>query len=274
MPNEEVKIPNKEELLGSTEKTEQASEPEYTEIEQRALEQGWKPKDKWQGDPDQHRSAREYLDRGELLGKIKSQSTQLDEIKRALVGMGEHNKRVYQAGYESALKELKQQKLAALEDNDTKRVLEIDDQIDATKDAIRQIRSTPPAVAPGPSEVTKQWMADNEWYVKDTAMRHVANGIASDFGRANPGATEQQLYDFLDKEIRKELPEKFKRKAAPSPDGEGRQVNGGSGNKGGTSFEKLLDSMTEDQARIARTLVKSGAITKEKYVEDFNAMNG
>jgi hypothetical protein len=281
----DVKIPSKEELLNAaegeqqTEQTQETQEPQYTETELKALEQGWKPKDKWEGNPEDHRSAREYLDRGELLGKIKSQNTQLSEIRDALRGMSEHNRKVYAAGYENALRELKQQKLAALRDGEPEQVLAIDDKIDETKDAIRAIKAQPPAVQ-GPSPVTKSWLEDNSWYGNDMVLTHYANGVATEVGRSGPNVTEQMVYDAIDKAVRKEFPEKFGARkqtvGALSPDGEGRKAAGAGKptSNANNSFEKILSGMSEMEASIARNLVKTGGLTKEKYVEDYMRIRG
>lgn len=281
---QEVKIPTREEILNGDEQatTESATSAtpgkdssDYTEVEQSALKQGWKPKDQWEGDPDQHRSAREYLDRGELLGKIKSQNAKLDEFNRTLAVMSEHNKRVYAAGYEKALGDLKLQKKEALREGDADAVMEIDDKIDETKEALRNIKNTN-TTPQGPSVTTQNWLQENEWYAKDRVMRAAANEMAVEYVKSHANASEEQIYDYIDKEIRKELPEKFGKKAAtsaPNPDGQSRKVTN-SGGKSGMSFEALLDTMDDDQARIARTLVKTGALTKEKYVEDYQKMFG
>lgn len=280
--NKEVKIPTREEILNGDEQTTTESgktatqeSPDYTEVEQSALKQGWKPKDQWEGDPDQHRSAREYLDRGELLGKIKSQNAKLDEFNRTLAVMSEHNKKVYAAGYEKALGDLKLQKKEALREGDADAVMEIDDKIDETKEALRNIKNTN-TTPQGPSVTTQNWLQENEWYAKDRVMRAAANEMAVEYVKSHQNASEEQIYDYIDKEIRKELPEKFGKKAAttaPNPDGQSRKVTT-SGGKSSMTFEALLDTMDDDQARIAKTLVKTGALTKEKYVEDYQKMFG
>lgn len=251
-----------------------AETSEYTATELRAMEQGWKPLDKWEGDPEDHRGAKEYLDRGELLGKIKSQNTQLHEIRGIVANMSEHNRRVYAAGYERALVELKVQKANALREGEAETVIELDDKIDETKDAIRAITRPQQTQPSGPSEVTTSWVGRNEWYKTNKVMRNHANGIASELGRQQPGISETDLYEQIDAEMRKDFPEAYRKGvvSAPSPDGEGRRSVGGKPVAGG-SFEKLLGTMTETQAQIARSLVKSGAITKEKYVEDWGVIS-
>lgn len=282
----EVKIPTKEEILNG-ESTQQrpapesgkaaTGEPSYTAVELEAIKQGWKPKSEWDGDPDQHRSAREYLDRGELLGKIKSQSSQLEEMRRAIGAMSEHNKKVYQAGYEKALTELKARKITALKEGDAELVLALDDEIDKTKDAIREVRNTTVQL-PRTSTETADWLARNKWYATDAVAHAAADELARQYARSHPNCTEADIYEYIDAELPKELPHKFGKKqnqSAPDPEGESRRGSGNGGSKGGTTtFEKLLDTMTSDQAQIAKTLVKTGAITKEEYVKQYNQMMG
>lgn len=280
----EVKIPTKEEILGDGKGTNvqeskqgeaSTKEPTYTKLEEEALKQGWKPKSEWDGDPEQHRSAREYLDRGELLGKIKSQSGQLEEMRKAIGAMSEHNKKVYQAGYEKALTELKARKITALKEGDAELVLAIDDEIDKTKDAIREVKAQPTQV-PRTSSATAEWLAKNKWYATDAVGRAAADALAVQYARSHPGATEEDIYTYIDEELPKELPHKFGKKqtSAPDPEGESRRGTGNGNIKGVTSFEKLLDTMTSDQQTIAKTLVKSGAITKEEYVKQYAQMMG
>lgn len=282
---EDVKIPSKDELLNADSQEpadnteEHTEEPQYTEIEKQAMAQGWKPKDQWDGDPNQHRSAREYLDRGELLGKIKTQNQQLTEIRAALQQMSEHNRKVYAAGYENAIKELKAQKLAALREGDAEAVMAIDEKIDNTKEQLEQVKQTPQVPkAPQTSERTVQWLAANPWYQTETAMKHAANGYAQEYAARTGSRDEDAIYEYVDKKIREDFPHKFKQvqptKAAPSPDGDSRRGGGGKPSSGNLTFDKVLAQMDETSANIARNLVRTGGITKEKYVEDWVKITG
>jgi hypothetical protein len=103
--------------------------------------------------------------------------------------------------------------------------------------------------------------------------------LAIEYARDHQNATEKQVYDFVEGEAKKDFPDLFKarREGPPSPDGEGRRTSGtGAGNsKGGSkAFEELIASMPEDQARVAKDMVKRGYVTKEKYVEDYNSIGG
>lgn len=261
---------------------EPKSEPQHTEIELRAMEQGWKPKEQWDGDPAEHRSAKEFLDRGELLGKIKSQAQQLREVKEMVTHLSAHNQKVYLAGYENGLRQLKQQRAAAMKEGDFDAVVALEDKIEQHQDAIATIRATPapaPKEDPSQSPVYQEWLKNNGWYLQDESMRHWANGISVSYAHQRRAAgqtvTEEEIYDMLTKKVRADFPHKFKRTSAPNPDGEGRQSNRGN-NSGDASndFDTLVKSFSEEDARAARNLVRTGVLTKEKYVADYKAITG
>jgi len=273
----ETKPTENVENVDQTSAETQTTEPQYTETEQRAMEQGWQPKDKWDGDPEDHRSAKEYLDRGELLGKIKSQSQQIREVREMLTHLSGHNQKVYLAGYEQALAQLKAQRLEAMKEGDVETAVALEDKIDQHKEAISTIKATPAAKpqAEDQSPVYQDWLKTNSWYLSDESMRHWANGMAISYTNKNKGqVTEEQIYQHLSKEVRETFPAKFRKAGAPNPDGEGRAANRGNTRSASDDFDSLIKGFSEDDARAARNLVKTGVLTKEKYVADYKAIGG
>ena len=251
--------------------------PELSELEQQALDQGWKPIEEWEGDPKDHRSAKEYIDRGELLGKIKSQSGEIREIKQMLSTLSEHNKRVYIAGREAAIAEMRQLRVVALKEGEVEQAVAIEERIQENQNLVNVAKNTP---APTVTSTTQNspafdsWLTTNKWYETDEAMRNWADGAAMALGKkareTGRQVGEQDVYDHLTKEARKTFPQKFQRVGAPSPDGEGRKaMQNTKQGKNGDAFETLLSNFDEQAQRVARNLVKSGVLTKEKYVEDY-----
>lgn len=254
----------------------------YTELEQRALDQGWRPIEEWDGAPEDHRSAREYIDRGELLGKIKAQNSEMKEVKQMLTTLSAHNQKVYLAGFEKGLAEFKTARAQALRDGDTEAVLALEDKIDEHKEAIQVIKNTPPPQAKiqdEPSPLFTNWLERNKWYETDEGMRNWADGAALALGKQarllGKQIGEKDVYEHLTTEARKIFPQKFQRVGAPTIDGEGRKImTNKSGKAGGDKFEQLMNEMPEEMAKAARNLVKAGHVTKEKYVEDFDLIGG
>jgi len=89
--------------------------PTLTAAEEKAMEQGWVPQDQWEGDPEQWRPAKEFLDRGELFKKIEDQNRTIKEFKRALDDLKGHHSKTREVEYARALEALKMQKQSAIE---------------------------------------------------------------------------------------------------------------------------------------------------------------
>lgn len=283
---EEVVKDANTEALGTEEAKgakEDAAPAELSATEQLAKSQGWVPLDEWQGDPRDHRSAKEFVDRGELLGKIRSQSQELQAVKNIATQLSEQNKKVYQAGYENALKELKAAKVTAIENQDGKALVAIEEKIDDTKDKLAALNATKPAatVPTGPSPDYQLYLQRNPQYLQSASYRVWSHNVAKEFAQRNPHASEGDVYAFIEEEQQREWPDRYnpsgkaQRRAPPSPDGEGRgTANKGSGKGSSAGFDALIASMPEDQAKVAKDMVKRGFITKDKYVEDYNSIGG
>jgi len=272
---EEVKQVEGEVVAPKKEVQQEAQQPQYTPEEERALAKGWKPEKEWEGDPGQWRDAKTFLDRGELLDKISSQSREIKQVTAIVNQLSEQNRQVYKAGYVKALNDLRGAKVKALENADHAAVMKIDDAIDQTKETIRQIDAQRPSAQSGQVSETpafSNFRRQNAWYEESVAMKHWAHGMALEYANANPNASEEDVYRFIEREVKKEFPQKFVRRGPPSPDGESRRESSAGKGNTGTTFEALLRSMPEDQARVARDMVKREIITKEKYVADYEAI--
>ena len=79
-------------------------------VQQEALDQGWVPKDQFDGDPEKFVDAGEFLRRGELFRKIESQSKEMKELRKALNELAKHNANVRKVEYERAVQSLKAEK--------------------------------------------------------------------------------------------------------------------------------------------------------------------
>src|ERR1700682_2505370 len=248
---------------------EQAAKAADKDRKDRARAEGWRPKEEWQGDPEQWRSAKEFLDRGELLGKIKSQSQEIREVKKLAESLSQYNKNVFIASYEKALADLTEAKAKALDEGGKgKKVVKLDEAIDQTRTALAQIRAQPVSTTPEPaveSPAFVRFKEQNPLYKKDPDFVDWAHGVALRFAKANDGATEQVVYDYITERAKTKYPNQG-RTGPPSPDGEGRSSGGNSssGDKGGAkAFDALIARLPEEHAAVAKDLVKRGYVTKE-----------
>ena len=247
---------------------QQQQEPQYTELEQQAMDQGWMPKEKWveSGKPEgEHRSAKEFIDRTDLYKRIEHLNRDNKDLRKAMTDLMEHNKRMDQVAYNRAMDSLRSAKKQALEDGDADRVVEIDDQLLDLKTAQRQA----PAQQQPAQEIHpefKDWVDRNTWYNKNAELRSDADTAGIAFKRNNPHASPAEVLDYVEKFIRKANPEMFqtKKAAPPSPESSDRSANKPS--------PKASVSLTEDESRAMKRFVRMGVMTEDEYKNQIKEM--
>jgi hypothetical protein len=83
----------------------------------------------------------------------------------------------------------------------------------ANRPAPQQIYAPPPVApqAPKPSPKAEEWAEKNEWFGSDQPMTYAAFGIHNQLKEEGFDLSSDEYYDELDRRIRKEFPQKFKR---------------------------------------------------------------
>lgn len=235
--------------------------PQFTEIEQRASEQGWRPEDQWDGDPAAWRPAKEFLDRGELFKKIDEQNRTIKEFRRALDDLARHHSNVREAEYKRARQELLAQKKDALLEQDADKVIEIDERLDAVKDAQRAAAAAPVVqTQPQLNPDFVQWKEKNSWYGENEAMTAYADRIGNQL--AGPGADAKSILVEVERRVKKEFATKFENPARKQP----AAVEGG-GAKGGAKKESY--ELSSEERKMMQRFVKTvPGMTEEKYIAD------
>lgn len=250
--------------------TKTLEEPQYSPEEQRAIDDGWLPKEEWKGDPKDWRPAKEFNDRGELFSRIKSQRKEMDDLKAAMTFLTQKDKQREVEAAQRAVVHLKQARDAALEEGDAVQAARIGDQLDDAKAQVHQVRQTD--VTPrnvGPSEDFKRWHEANKWYTKDEDATLLAEGKGERFRKNNPNASEQEMLDYVVKEVQKVFPDKFPTRHAPSPGGAGRESPRGRGDEVSGSLRNVESNMSDEDRSIMRTILKTTKLTKEDYLKQY-----
>lgn len=270
-----------EELKDTQETTSEDTKVELSADEQRAMEHGWRPKEEWDGDPDDWVSAREFNRRGELFARIAKYGNENKEMRESLKKLFNQHRQLYDAGYKKALSDLKQQKIQAAEEGDTRKLLEIDDQIDDLRtqhqEAIQKFDQevaapTGPAVNEEYQLAYEQFVNVNTWYGKNAELTQVADNIAKNMvasaQRAGKPVDYKQMLATVAKEVRENNPQYFnkERKTSEVDSGGGTPPRGPRGN--GSSRYTLSQLPSEDQ-EIARTIIKSTGMKEEDYVKQY-----
>ena len=236
---------------------------QFTAIEERASAQGWRPKDEWDGDPDEWVSAREFVRAGELFKKIDDQNRTLKEFRKTIDELAKHNSKIAKVEYDRALKDLKAQKKEALEVGDADAVIEADDKIALIREAQKEPAIQTPQVAEI-NPIFENWVNRNGWYNNQPAMKAYADRIGLDLGgKMSP----TDLLAHIEKEVKKEFAHKFN-----NPKREEASPVEGSTNKGGKSKSY---SLTDEERRVMQRFVKSvPGMTEEKYIADLRKIKG
>lgn len=239
-------------------------------IEQRAIELGWRPKEEFHGDEDDFIDAKEFVRRQPLFEKIEAQNRQIKNVTKALESFKTHYTRVEQAAVERALATLKTQRKDALSDGDGDRFELLDDEIkkaEAKVAEIEQVKNQPIVEEP---VIHPEWQAferRNPWYQTTSYMRKFADELGTNL--ASQGVAPSDVLKQVEQAVRKEFPNKFtnpNKEHAPSV-----EQSRGASKSGGKSEESLL---SDQERKIMNDLVRSGLLTKEKYIADLKAVKG
>lgn len=241
------------------------SVPELSPVEQQAMEQGWLPKEEWVAsgrDETEHRSAKEFVERGDLYKSIHTTKRELKQTQAALDALQRHHKYVFEKAHEQAIRDLRAEKRLAIRNEDFERVEEIETEIDNMKDQhqkeVQQIQSqtTSPAM---PAELVS-FMDRNQWYNTDKSLRDEADAIG--FVYLNNGGTRDGLLSHVEKEIKRKFPEKFGvKRAAPS-------AVAGVDRTGKKSAPKDDFALSSEERAIMMTFVDKGIMSEADYIKE------
>ena len=242
------------------------STPQVDSYEDEARNQGWKPKDEYEGDPTKWRPAKDFVERGELFGKIDNMGKELKETRKALKMLQEHHTKVKETEYVRAVDELKALQKRHLEEGNSDGYLETSELLTDLK-AEQKAREVVGAATPAPVDPRfTEWVGANKWYEKDAEMREYADVVGNGYAQRNPGLDPEDVLVYVSKQVKKQFSEKFVNPNRNKPSAvEGAST--GAANK--SSFE-----LTEDERRVMNTFVRSGEMSKEEYISQVKQMKG
>jgi|SRR3990167_5473809 len=254
-------------------KKEEVKEVQSSPTEERALLQGWKPKEEFVaegGNESDWRPAKEFVDRGELFTKIDEVKRENRNLKKTMQLFREHHEKVAKVEYQRALDTLNRQKKEALVDGDADKVIEIDNQILETRDAQKAAQvaqAFQEEIAPVVNPVFAAWVERNGWYQHDPEMRAFADQLGTAYKQANPAADPTLVLKEVEKRVKKAYSEKFinpRKEDAPAVE---------SGSAPRKSRVQQIELSDEEQQAMRR-FVKAGAMTEEQYIAEIKTMRG
>lgn len=261
MAEEQTQVEKKEEVTTNTET--QDNKPQEPSPEQlRAMDKGWRPKEEWQGDPDEWVDAREFNLREPIFAQLALTKRQLKEQQKVIDDLKAFTKRTEQVAYDRALETLRQEKKAALEAGDADKLLDIDDKIADIKTeqalAKRAQQEAPQA------EVNPEWTAwvhKNPWYQVNPDLHDQADAMGIAYAKSNPTKSPQDVLKYVEQEIKKANPHLFSNPARNRPSA----VDSGNKSMRGNNTADDIQ-LSEDEQRVMNRFIRNGVMTKDEYI--------
>lgn len=209
---EKTPVEKKEDPKG--EESEPREVTEESVVEKEARRAGWKPKDDFDGDPDEWVTARQFVRNGEYLKKIHNSNRKIKKLEDTIGALANQHKKIFDAGYEKAKRELKSQYRQALKEGDDSVAEQVEEQLDALDKKYKEEVKTYDVAKPDPAQNNvhpdfANWVKDNDWFIKEPTMRAHAEIVGVAYAQENEGISNVEVYDYVTKEMKKRYPEKF-----------------------------------------------------------------
>ena len=238
------------------------SQPNYSPVEQQALEQGWVPKEEYSGAEHEWVAADEFLRRGELFDKIGKQSKRVRSLENDLEQLKAHYTKVEEAAYNRAIAELRKKKREALVEGDADAVIAVEDEIEELKESkTKPVTQKETSDSPHPEFVA--WVDTNKWYSNDVALRGAADAIGNEL--AKQGMTPNEVLKEVSKRIKEEFPSKFRN---PNRDKVSGVESGDKAATGASTSKKT--TLTAEETRVMENFVRRNIMTKEQYIDSIS----
>lgn len=224
----------------------------------KARASGWKPKEEFTGDVSKWVDAGEFLRRGELFERLHTQTKEMKQLRDVVNKLVEHNKKLDARTAEDTISQLKAAKQLALDEGNTRAVVELDDRLLEARENLREVKAaTKQEVA---SEIPPEYYAfadANPWYMKDRAMTAFADQIGREL--IEQGYHPSAIYEKVAKEVRNEFAHKFASKpAVQAVEASRASVN---------SPRSIKFTPTAEERQVAKIFAQSGVMTEKQYYE-------
>lgn len=177
-------------------------EVQLSPTEQKAHDQGWRPKDDFEGPEDNWKTAKEYVRDGEFLATIKELNQKIDSQKTDFDQRLENSNKLHEARKAREIEDLKTQQRDAVRTSDTEAYDIAQKEIEKLEEAPVETKKEQ-AIDP----VISEWESKNPWVHDLTDERTpVAQGIWNQYITKNPTASNAQALAHVDDRMGKLYP--------------------------------------------------------------------
>lgn len=226
---------------------EQHTEETPEAIANLARDLGWVPPEEWQGEPDKHKSAEQFIRDGRDIQQttareLRSVREQIERLSGVTTQIVTDKVAERDAYWQSKLDQ-------AVEDNDKEAV-----------HALLKERPAPAAQPNGPDPIVEQWKAQNGWFNSDPLAQARAKEISDRLAHL---PVPDQLKQ-VERAIRKEFPEHFPQ-AKPPPSTQ----TGANRNPRPSNREKGFADMPQASQQVALDYEKRLGVPKEQTAKSY-----
>lgn len=245
-------------------------EPEVDPVEAKARDKGWVPQNEWEGNPEDWRPAREYMDRSSFFQRINNQKHEIEELRRDNQIVQEHLRKLRESQNKATATTLEAAKIEALESGEYNRVAEIDRQIREVEQDVIEPAPQQPTTNPEADPRHMEWVNDNPWYNNDTDLRVQADAFGISYRQNNPNASADEVYNYVTSQVKRVNPDKFNTRA-PAESRAPSSVT--SATPTVSTSQRSFRDLNEDQLRVGRRFVKLGLYGDiQEYVDELSSM--
>ncbi len=267
-------------------------EAELAKAENKAIRQGWLPKDQYKGDPKKWVDAKTFVERGErfvvnLQQEVSALRRELQDFqgtKAAFVKFHEETIKKKDEELQAAISELRIQRSQAQSDGEHETVIQIEDRIDLLKEQQKELKipvkqetpATTAAQVDMNNPVLIEWISDeNQWFENEPKLRDYAIAVGERLLHDGETARGRLFLDKISEVMRRDFPRRFKTTASGTNNLGGAASgagNSGSRSSGGTAGKTARDLPEEDRL-LMKQFIKEGWTTEEKFLASYFSRN-
>jgi hypothetical protein len=176
----------------------QDEQPDLSPAEQKAWDDGWRPEDQFEGNPENWKTAGEYNLYGEMQTQVRDAKAESRRTQQEMDSRIASLNKLHAAQQEAAISDLKAQQRQAVEEADT-------DKFDRLQTQIENTVVEAPVAQPVDQDLA-EWNAANTWISDGSEKAQDTHGW---YGRAmsQPGATTQSVLAYVNKRLTEVYPD-------------------------------------------------------------------
>ncbi len=195
---------NNDEALNEEVDQIQEEETNYSEAEEAAMSNGWRPKEEWEGPEGEWRSAEVFNERGIWIDKLKENNKRIDNLESGFNQRLENVNKLHDMQLETQKSELERKRQEAIESADVDSFNSIQKDLDNISQQQQQVQQPPQQQQGTDQSAIDQWNQKNQWAFQPGPKTAYANAQYNNYVAS--GYSVQAALSSVDADIAREFP--------------------------------------------------------------------